>query len=107
MTLYTCRFGVIAKLVGAVPYDLRRYLSLTREATLPFVPLVGMSIQLSYADIEEDENEDDSEDYVSVEHVHYDLPNDRFLCRCKEHIHGVENDWERKTSQLKNWGWSE
>jgi hypothetical protein len=66
-----------------------------------------MSIQLSYVDIEEGGSEDESEDYVVIEHIHYDLPNDRFLCMCKEHRHGVEMDWERKVEELKSWGWSD
>ena len=38
-----------------------------------------------YADIAEGGGEDESEDYVQVEHVHYDLPNNRFLIMCSAH----------------------
>ena len=105
MITYNCMFKVPVKLVGAIPHSLRKYLSLVRKASLPFVPAVGMSIQLSYADIEEGGGEDESEDYGVVEHVHYDLPNNRFLCMCEGHVHAVEKDWERKVEQLKEWGW--
>jgi hypothetical protein len=105
---YDCMFKLPVKLVGerGSPNSFRKYVSLVREATLSCVPMVGMSVQLGYADIGDDGDEDESNDYVMIEHVHYDLPNERFLLMCREHRYGVEVEWDRKVEELKKWGWS-